>query len=248
MNTDKTDFGFTKVDIKEKQKKVKQVFDSVADRYDLMNDLMSLGIHRWWKRQAISRCQIRPNHQVLDLAAGTGDLSCLIHAKLNPMGSVTLCDLNEMMLQNARLRLIDQGIVENVRIVQANAEKLPFADQSFDRIIIGFGLRNVTHKDRALASMYRVLKPGGRLIILEFSHPTSAVFAQIYDAYSFHVLPFIGQLVAQDRASYQYLVESIRMHPNQETLKNMMTQVGFDNCSYQNLTMGVVAIHCGIKY
>lgn len=219
MNTDKTDFGFSQVAIQEKQQKVKQVFDSVADRYDVMNDLMSLGIHRWWKRQAISRCQIRPNHHVLDLAAGTGDLACLIQAKLLPGGHVTLCDLNAAMLQNARLRLIDQGMVENIHLVQANAEKLPFPDNSFDRIIMGFGLRNVTHKNQALINMYRVLKPGGRVVILEFSQPTVPLFARFYDAYSFHILPLIGQLVTQDRASYQYLVESIRMHPDQETLK-----------------------------
>lgn len=248
MKPEKTDFGYKQVDLQEKQKLVNRVFDSVADRYDLMNDLMSLGIHRWWKRQAISTCQLRPGQQVLDLAAGTGDLTRLIAPKVTRSGSVTLCDLNHAMLLNGRKQLIDQGLVENIQIVQGNAQALPFADNSFDRLIIGFGLRNVTHKEQALSSMYRVLKPGGRLIILEFSRPTSQKFNYLYDAYSFHILPRLGEFIANDRESYQYLVESIRMHPDQETLKTMMETAGFEKCTYQNLTFGVVAIHKGLKY
>ncbi|MFI4938558.1 MAG: bifunctional demethylmenaquinone methyltransferase/2-methoxy-6-polyprenyl-1,4-benzoquinol methylase UbiE [Candidatus Berkiellales bacterium] len=248
MEEDKTDFGFTQVPRDDKHKLVGQVFDSVAPNYDLMNDLMSLGIHRLWKRHAISMCQLRKGHHVLDLAAGTGDLACLIAPKVMPQGHVTLCDINRNMLSLAKERLIDQGIVENIEIVTADAEHLPFAPNTFDRIIMSFGLRNVTNKDKALQNMYRVLKPGGRMIILEFSHPTQAWLSSLYDTYSFHVLPFLGKYVAKDSDSYRYLAESIRMHPSQEKLNEMITQAGFDRSHYHNLTGGIVAIHQGIKY
>lgn len=248
MEEDITDFGFTKVKREEKHKFVGRVFDSVAPNYDLMNDAMSLGIHRLWKRHAISVCQIHPGHHVLDLAAGTGDLAIAIAPKVTSKGRVTLCDINNNMLLQAQSRLIDHGLVGNIDIVQANAEALPFEDNTFDRIIMGFGLRNVTNKDNALASLYRVLKPGGRLIVLEFSHPTNKCFSSVYDAYSFHVLPFLGKMLANDSDSYRYLAESIRMHPKQEALKEMMLTAGFDKVDYQNLTGGIVALHKGIKY
>lgn len=248
MTQETTDFGFTQVPIDEKQERVAQVFNSVAPRYDLMNDLMSLGIHRLWKRQALSHCQIRPDHHVLDLASGTGDLALLIAPRLSSKGKITLSDINNAMLTQARTRLIDNGIIEQAEIVQANAENLPFHDNTFDRIIMGFGLRNVTHKDKALASLYRVLKPGGRLVILEFSHPRNAALSSLYDHYSFKILPMLGKWVANDSDSYRYLAESIRKHPNQETLKEMILSAGFDRADYQNLTGGIVAIHKGIKY
>ncbi|MBS0287355.1 MAG: bifunctional demethylmenaquinone methyltransferase/2-methoxy-6-polyprenyl-1,4-benzoquinol methylase UbiE [Proteobacteria bacterium] len=244
----KTDFGYQTVDIDDKQKLVEKVFDSVATKYDIMNDAMSLGVHRLWKRHAIGMLQVRQGMQVLDLAGGTGDLTLLMHPLVTESGHITLSDINGAMLACAKERLIDKGVVGNIDIVQANAECLPFPDNHFDRIIMGFGLRNVTHKDKALQSIYRVLKPGGRMVILEFSHPTNAVFSKIYDAYSFHVLPKLGELIAKDSASYQYLAESIRKHPNQETLKNMILQAGFDKCEVHNLTGGIVALHKGIKY
>jgi len=247
MKQDTIDFGFKKVRVDEKQKLVAGVFDSVASRYDLMNDFMSLGIHRLWKHHAVACLQVRPNHHVLDLACGSGDLALLIAPKANS-GQVTLSDINDNMLAVAKNRLIDKGVVDNVHFAQANAEVLPFCDNSFDRIIMGFGLRNVTHKEKALASIYRVLKPGGRAIILEFSHPTNALLSSWYDTYSFHVLPFLGKIIANDADSYRYLAESIRMHPCQETLKALMLTAGFDACEYRNLTGGIVAIHQGIKY
>ncbi len=247
MKEDTVDFGFQKVRRDEKQKLVADVFDSVASRYDLMNDLMSLGIHRLWKRHAIACLQVRQNHDVLDLACGSGDLALLIAPKLKS-GQITLSDINSNMLAVAKNRLIDHGMVGNVHLALANAEALPFQDNCFDRIIIGFGLRNVTRKEQALASMLRVLKPGGRAIILEFSHPTSALLSGWYDAYSFHLLPFLGKMIANDADSYRYLAESIRMHPCQESLKAMMLAAGFDACEYSNLTGGIVAIHQGIKY
>ncbi|MCS5712640.1 bifunctional demethylmenaquinone methyltransferase/2-methoxy-6-polyprenyl-1,4-benzoquinol methylase UbiE [Candidatus Berkiella aquae] len=247
MKEDTIDFGFRKVRVDEKQKLVAGVFDSVASRYDIMNDLMSLGIHRLWKRHAISLLQVRDHHDVLDLACGSGDLSLLIAPKLKS-GQLTLSDINDNMLAVAKNRLIDRGVVGNVHLALANAESLPFQDNSFDRIIIGFGLRNVTHKDKALASILRVLKPGGRALILEFSHPTSSLLSTWYDAYSFKMLPFLGKIIANDSESYRYLAESIRMHPCQESLKAMMLAAGFDSCHYFNLTGGIVAIHQGIKY
>jgi demethylmenaquinone methyltransferase/2-methoxy-6-polyprenyl-1,4-benzoquinol methylase len=248
MSEDTTDFGFKKVKIQEKKYLVSKVFDSVASNYDLMNDLMSFGIHRLWKRHAISLCQIRKGQHVLDLAAGTGDLSLLIAPKVTRTGKITLCDINDNMLANAKTRLIDNGIVENIQIVQANAENLPFAPNTFDRIVMGFGLRNVTDKQKALTSMYSVLKPGGILIVLEFSHPTNPHFASLYDTYSFHVLPFLGKHIAKDSDSYRYLAESIRMHPPQDVLKEMISKAGFERSEYQNLTGGIVAIHKGIKF
>lgn len=248
MKDDTTDFGFTKVKITEKQKLVSGVFDSVASRYDLMNDLMSFGIHRLWKRHAIALAQIHPNQQVLDLAAGTGDLTRLIAPKITATGQITVCDINQSMLSQAKVRLMDEGIFDNIGIVQADAQHLPFTPNTFDRIIMGFGLRNVTCKEKALQSMYRVLKPGGHIIILEFSHPTNTAFSKLYDTYSFHILPKLGEWVAKDAASYQYLAESIRMHPNQEKLKELILEAGFDVCHYYNLTGGIVAIHKGIKY
>lgn len=247
MKKDTVDFGFKQVNVDEKQQLVARVFDSVASRYDIMNDLMSLGIHRLWKRHAIALLQVRPNHHILDLACGSGDLALLMAPQLS-QGEITLSDINPNMLDLAKNRLLDKGIVGNTHFTLANAESLPFQENSFDRIIMGFGLRNVTHKEQALASIYRVLKPGGRAIILEFSHPTNALLSRWYDKYSFHVLPFLGKIIANDSESYRYLAESIRMHPNQEKLKAMMQQSGFDACDYFNLTGGIVAIHQGIKY
>lgn len=247
MKKDIVDFGFKQVNADEKQQLVARVFDSVASRYDIMNDLMSLGVHRLWKRHAIALLQVRANHHVLDLACGSGDLALLMAPLLNN-GEITLSDINANMLNLAKNRLLDKGIVGNTHFSLANAESLPFQDNTFDRIIMGFGLRNVTHKEQALASIYRVLKPGGRAIILEFSHPTNALLSSWYDKYSFHVLPFLGKIIANDEMSYRYLAESIRMHPNQEKLKDMMLKSGFDVCDYFNLTGGIVAIHQGIKY
>ena len=246
----KTDFGFKEVDINEKKKLVGDVFTSVADKYDVMNDLMSLGLHRLWKRHAVSLLQVHQDHHVLDLAAGTGDLSRLIAPKVTALGKITLCDINFEMLSQGKNRLLDSGLFQNIQIIQGNAEYLPFPSNTFDRIIMGFGLRNVTHKELALKEISRVLKPGGRFVILEFSHPTCPLpgFSQLYDAYSFHVLPQLGKWIANDSESYRYLAESIRMHPNQEKLKEMICACGFDTCHYQNLSGGIVALHQGIKY
>lgn len=247
MEKETTDFGYQTVDVKVKQKLVNDVFDSVTPNYDIMNDLMSLGIHRLWKRFAIASLNAQSAHQVLDLAAGTGDLALHL-APVVKNGLITLCDINANMLTVARDRLIDNGYVTNTTIVQANAQALPFPDNYFDRIIMGFGLRNVTDKTQALRSLFRVLKPGGRLIVLEFSHPVNTVFSKLYDFYSFNVLPLLGKWVAKDADSYQYLAESIRMHPNQESLKQMFLDAGFDECLYTNLSGGIVAIHKGMKY
>jgi len=243
-----THFGFRDVPVAEKAGLVGQVFHSVASKYDLMNDLMSMGIHRAWKRFAIEQMQLRPGLQVLDVAGGTGDLTKRIARRIGHTGKVILSDINSSMLDAGRDRLADEGIVGNVEIVQANAECLPFPDNSFDRIIIGFGLRNVTHKDQALASMYRVLKPGGQLLILEFSKPTLPGLGKIYDSYSFNILPVLGKVVARDEASYRYLAESIRKHPDQETLKQMMADAGFERSHYFNLSGGIVALHKGYKF
>lgn len=244
---DKTDFGFEKVSVSEKTERVAQVFHSVATRYDVMNDVMSFGIHRLWKRIAIEKASIRPSHQVLDLAAGTGDISMHIAPLLNSKGNLFVTDINESMLQLARQRMIDAGLVTNVHYSLVNAESIPFPNNSFDCVTISFGLRNVTNKALALKSIYDALKPGGKLIILEFSHPTSTLLNNIYDKYSFHLLPLMGKFIAGDEDSYRYLAESIRMHPNQSTLCQMMTEAGFANCDYQNLTGGIVAIHRGYK-
>ena len=213
-----------------------------------MNDLMSFGIHRLWKRFTIDCAGVRPGQKILDLAGGTGDLTAKFSRLVGDTGEVVLADINDSMLKVGREKLRNKGLVSNIRYVQANAENLPFPDNYFDLITIGFGLRNVTHKDKALASMYRALKPGGRLLVLEFSKPTNAVMSKLYDFYSFKVLPKMGQLVAKDSDSYQYLAESIRMHPDQETLKGMMEGVGFEQVTYHNLTQGVVALHRGFKF
>ena len=243
-----THFGFESVGWDEKEKKVGAVFQSVAKSYDLMNDLMSLGVHRLWKRFAIELSQVRPGQLILDLAGGSGDLSRLLCKKTGPTGAVILADINPAMLALGRDRLLDQGLVNNIDFVQANAQALPFADNSFHCITIGFGLRNVTDKDQALRSMYRVCKPGGRVMVLEFSTPTFPGLKPIYDWYSFKVLPKIGQLFAKDAASYHYLAESIRMHPSQEDLKAMIEEAGFEDCHFHNLSGGIVALHIAHKY
>jgi demethylmenaquinone methyltransferase/2-methoxy-6-polyprenyl-1,4-benzoquinol methylase len=242
-----THFGYEQVAVEEKAKRVAGVFHSVASKYDLMNDLMSFGIHRLWKRFAIDLSGVRSGQRVLDIAGGTGDLTARFSELVGPKGEVVLADINSSMLEVGRQRLADRGVVGNVEYTQANAEALPFPDDHFDCITIAFGLRNVTHKENALASMYRVLKPGGRALILEFSKPVAPGLGPVYDAYSFTLLPVIGQLVTGDRDSYKYLAESIRMHPDQETLKTMMEAAGFERCEYFNLTGGIVAIHRGFK-
>ena len=248
MSEETTHFGFKSIPTQKKTERVGNVFRSVANRYDIMNDLMSLGLHHVWKRLAVAKCQVQPNDFILDLAGGTGDLSALFAKKLNAEGKIFLADINEAMLAKGKERLIDKGIVKAVSFIQANAEVLPFGNNSFDRIIIAFGLRNVTYKERALKEMQRVLKPGGRVVILEFSEVSSQPLSKIYNAYSFSVLPKLGEWICQDKESYQYLAESIRMHPNQETLKSMMIDAGFEKCEYQNLHAGIVAIHVGYKF
>lgn len=247
MNYEKstTHFGFSQVPFKEKAQRVAQVFDSVAPRYDLMNDLMSCGIHRLWKRFTIELSGVKRGDRILDLAGGTGDLSAKLATIVGEQGQVVLADINAAMLQVGRERLLNKGQV--VSYAQVNAETLPFADNSFDIITIAFGLRNVTDKEKALASMLRVLKPGGRVLILEFSELKIRSLKPLYDLYSFKVLPLLGQLIAKDADSYRYLAESIRMHPNQETLLEMMQRVGFDRCDFHNLSGGVVALHRGYK-
>ncbi|MFC3122405.1 bifunctional demethylmenaquinone methyltransferase/2-methoxy-6-polyprenyl-1,4-benzoquinol methylase UbiE [Agaribacter flavus] len=242
------DFGYKQVDKNEKVNFVADVFHSVAAKYDVMNDLMSFGIHRLWKRYTIDCSGVKPGHRVLDLAGGTGDLAAKFSRIVGKQGQVILADINHSMLTVGKEKLINKGIVGNLHYVQANAEALPFPDNHFDLITIAFGLRNVTDKSKALASMYRVLKPGGRLLVLEFSKPTSETLSKVYDAYSFHVLPKMGEWVAQDGDSYQYLAESIRMHPPQEELEDMMKQVGFEQTSYTNMTGGIVALHRGFKF
>jgi demethylmenaquinone methyltransferase/2-methoxy-6-polyprenyl-1,4-benzoquinol methylase len=244
---EKTHFGYQQVDWADKQQKVAGVFRSVAPRYDLMNDLMSLGIHRIWKRFTVELTGIRAGQKVLDLAGGTGDLALKFAPLAGPDGLVVLADINDAMLAVGRDRLLDAGCMANTRVTQVNAEALPFADNTFHCITIAFGLRNVTDKERAIASMLRVLKPGGRLLILEFSKPVFDPLSKLYDLYSFAVLPRLGKLVAHDSDSYQYLAESIRMHPDQATLKGMMESAGFINCDYFNMTGGIVAIHRGFK-
>ena len=248
MTTDKTThFGYKEVPEDEKVRMVGGVFHSVASRYDLMNDLMSGGIHRIWKRVAIELSGVRSGQHILDVAGGTGDLTSRFSREVGPTGKVVLSDINSSMLGTGRDRLLDEGVCGNVAFVLADAEALPFCDASFDCVTIAFGLRNVTHKDRALASMLRVLKPGGRLLVLEFSKPTSEFLGKLYDAYSFGVIPKIGKLVAGDEDSYRYLAESIRMHPDQETLRDMMEDAGFERCDYHNMTGGIVAIHRGFR-
>ena len=242
------DFGFEKVAREEKARRVRGVFDSVAGKYDLMNDLMSGGMHRLWKQFFLTLTGLKPGQQALDVAGGTGDLSIGLARQVGRKGHVVLSDINAAMLERGRERLIDAGIAGNVSYCLANAEKLPFADARFDCVTSGFGLRNVTDKQAALASMARVLRPGGQLLILEFSHPTAPGLKPLYDAYTFRVLPLLGRLVANDADSYRYLAESIRVHPDQENLLAMMHEAGLEGCRYHNLSGGIVAIHRGYRY
>jgi demethylmenaquinone methyltransferase / 2-methoxy-6-polyprenyl-1,4-benzoquinol methylase len=243
----KTHFGYEQVAVEKKAELVAEVFHSVAAKYDLMNDLMSGGIHRLWKRFTIEASAVRAGHKVLDIAGGTGDLSYQFAKLVGDDGQVILADINSSMLNVGRDRLIDRGVSGNIQFAQADAQYLPFPDNTFDCITIAFGLRNVTDKDLALESMLRVLKPGGRLLVLEFSKPQHSLLEKAYDTYSFKILPMIGKLVTNDADSYRYLAESIRMHPDQETLKAMMTNAGFVNTEFHNMTGGIVALHKGIK-
>ena len=247
MSEEQTHFGFQQVPVGDKAKRVADVFHSVADNYDIMNDVMSMGVHRIWKRFTLSQTGLKAGQKVLDLAGGTGDLAMKMAGMVGASGQVVLSDINGSMLRRGRERLTDNGIAGNVEYVQANAECLPFPDNTFDCITIAFGLRNVTDKDKALRSMHRVLKPGGRLLVLEFSKPVAPGLAPVYDVYSFKLLPLMGKLIAKDAESYQYLAESIRMHPDQETLKGMMDEAGFSKTKYHNLTGGIVALHKGFK-
>jgi demethylmenaquinone methyltransferase/2-methoxy-6-polyprenyl-1,4-benzoquinol methylase len=241
------DFGYEQVTPTQKTARVRGVFDSVAGNYDLMNDLMSGGLHRLWKRFALLQTGLRPGQRALDVASGTGDLGAGLARQVGRDGLAVLTDINREMLARGRDRLIDKGLGAQVAFAIANAECLPFADASFDCVTIGFGLRNVTDKPAALASMRRVLRPGGRLLVLEFSKPRPEIRAA-YDAYSFNVLPRLGGIVAGDAASYRYLAESIRMHPDQETLAAMVREAGFDDCRWHNLAAGVVALHVGVVH
>ena len=241
-----TNFGFRQVEEKEKTDLVGDVFDSVSQNYDLMNDLMSFGIHRLWKKIAVETSGLRDNFKVLDLAGGTGDMVKLMRSKISNQGSIILSDINWSMLKEGRDRLIDQGI-EDVQRAQIDAQHLPFKENTFDLVTIAFGLRNVTNKQAALESILSSLKPGGKLMVLEFSRPTNEIFRELYDLFSFEVIPKIGEFVAQSEESYRYLAESIRMHPTQEELKGLMESAGFSNCNFDNLTNGIVAIHSGKK-
>ena len=241
------DFGFQRVPRDDKARRVRGVFDSVAGNYDLMNDLMSAGTHRLWKRFTLALANLRPGQRALDVAGGSGDLAAGMARQVGSRGLVVLSDINAAMLARGRDRLIDEGFVDSVAYVQADAERLPFPDSTFDCITIGFGLRNVTDKNAALAAMRRALKPGGQLLVLEFSRPAPAL-KPLYEAYSFRVLPLLGRWVAGDEASYRYLAESIRMHPDQETLLRMLQEAGLEGCRYHNLSGGIVAVHRGYKY
>ncbi|MEE9445265.1 MAG: bifunctional demethylmenaquinone methyltransferase/2-methoxy-6-polyprenyl-1,4-benzoquinol methylase UbiE [Cocleimonas sp.] len=243
-----THFGYEQVAVEDKVDKVAGVFHSVADKYDLMNDLMSAGVHRLWKRYTIEKSGAKKGDTILDLAGGTGDLAIKFTRIVGPTGRVTLSDINPSMLENGRQRLTNMGIAGNIEYVEANAEELPFDDNTYNITTMAFGLRNVTDKAAALRSIYRCLKPGGKLMVLEFSKPVVPGLNTIYDAYSFKLLPLIGKVVANDEESYRYLAESIRMHPDQETLKGMFEEAGFEKCSYHNMTGGVVALHIGYKF
>jgi demethylmenaquinone methyltransferase/2-methoxy-6-polyprenyl-1,4-benzoquinol methylase len=242
-----TDFGYERVPLGSKKAKVRGVFDSVAPRYDLMNDVMSMGLHRWWKRFTIAQTGLKPGQKALDVAAGSGDLALGLARRVGAAGRVLVTDINRRMLEVGRDRLLDAGLAGSVAYLQADAEALPFADRAFHCVTIGFGLRNVTDKDKALTEMYRVLKPGGRLLVLEFSSPKLGPLEPLYDAYSFQVLPRLGRLLARDAASYRYLAESIRRHPDQKTLQRMMERRGFERCRYHNLSVGIVALHVGFR-
>jgi demethylmenaquinone methyltransferase/2-methoxy-6-polyprenyl-1,4-benzoquinol methylase len=244
MRKETTHFGFETVPRDEKSQRVRNVFDSVASRYNLMNDLMSGGLHRLWKKFTIEQAAVRRGQSVLDLAGGTGDLARVFARQVGSAGQVVLADINAAMLQEGRRRLVDSGAAGNIWLAQVDAENLPFPDSSFDCVTIAFGLRNVTDTEAALRSMLRVLKPGGKLLVLEFSQPSPTI-KPAYDLYSFRVLPFLGELVAGDASSYRYLAESIRMHPDQETLLGMMREAGFERCRYYNLAAGIVALHLG---
>ena len=243
-----THFGFEEVAWEDKARRVRGVFDSVAPRYDLMNDLMSGGLHRVWKQFTLSQTHLRPGQRALDVAGGTGDLARGLAAQVGEQGLVVLSDINGAMLAHGRDRLLDVGLTSGIAYAQANAERLPFADSSFDCVTIAFGLRNVTDKAAALASMRRVLRPGGQLMVLEFSQPVAPGLKPLYDAYSFRVLPFLGRMIARDEDSYRYLAESIRKHPDQETLLGMMRDAGLEDCRYHNLSGGIVALHRGYRY
>ncbi|MBF0175559.1 MAG: bifunctional demethylmenaquinone methyltransferase/2-methoxy-6-polyprenyl-1,4-benzoquinol methylase UbiE [Magnetococcales bacterium] len=242
-----THFGYQEIPVADKVRHVGEVFDAVADRYDLMNDLMSLGIHRLWKRHAIRRLRLSPGHHALDLAGGTGDLARLMIEKMQHRGRVTLCDINAAMLATGRQRLTDAGLVDGIDWVQGDAERLPFPDNTFHAVTIGFGIRNVTRIEVALAEMVRVLRPGGQLLCLEFSRLAIPLLQPLYDAYSFKVLPELGARVANNREAYQYLAESIRRFPDQQTLKSMLERQGLFRVDYLNLAAGIAAIHFGFK-
>ena len=247
MTKKETHFGYKTVDENAKESMVAGVFDSVASKYDIMNDVMSFGVHRIWKKIAMQHTGLKAGDTALDVAGGTGDLTIQMSHQVGSTGKVIISDINAAMLEEGRKRLLDKGYAGNIDFVEANAEQLPFEDNSFNCITIAFGLRNVTHQDKALQSMYRVLKPGGRLLVLEFSKPVLPGLNKVYDFYSFNILPKMGKLIANDEESYRYLAESIRMHPDQETLKSMMQKVGFERSTYHNMTGGIVALHKGFK-
>lgn len=243
-----THFGYENVAVEDKATRVAEVFHSVANKYDIMNDLMSGGVHRLWKRYTINAAGVKKGDKVLDLAGGTGDLAAKFTRIVGREGKVVLSDINPSMLEQGRERLTNMGIAGNIEYVEANAEELPFEDNSFDLVTMAFGLRNVTDKDKALRSIFRTIKPGGKLMVLEFSKPVVPGLNTVYDHYSFKVLPVVGKIVANDADSYRYLAESIRMHPDQETLKGMIEEAGFEKVSYHNMTGGIVALHTGYKF
>ena len=247
MTKKETHFGYQTVAEGKKESLVAGVFDSVASKYDIMNDVMSFGVHRIWKKIAMQHTGLKLGDKALDVAGGTGDLTMQMSKQVGPTGKIIISDINAAMLEEGRKRLLDKGFAGNIDFVEANAEALPFEDDSFDCITIAFGLRNVTHQDKALESMFRVLKPGGRLLILEFSKPVMPGLDKVYDFYSFNILPKMGKLIANDEESYRYLAESIRMHPDQKTLKQLMINAGFERCTYHNMTGGIVALHKGFK-
>jgi len=244
---DTTSFGYKEVPVDEKEKLVGQVFSSVAGKYDLMNDAMSMGVHRLWKKSFIRKAKLRKGMRCLDVAGGTGDIAMLMARDVGEGGEVVVFDINKPMLEAGRERTLDKGFIGPLKFVQGNAEALPFDDNSFDVATVSFGIRNVTRLDRAFKEMTRVVRPGGKVMCLEFSHPTSRAFSKLYDFYSFNVIPEIGGMITNDKDSYQYLVESIRKFPNQEKLKSIMEECGLYNVKYQNLTNGVAAIHVGYK-